>query len=327
MRMCHCCRRARPNEGAVARRGAARPRHEGADRGRAEPERAGDVPLHRFPTRHGQQADAVVRRRRVCVAGARWGAVAAYSSSCQLRPLRHRGGAGARAAGGHRGVWQGGPGRWREWPRSPVLAAPRRARGRAGREPKQPRVHRAALGGAHHGHPEADAGRWHRRGGRVMDIGDFVQWAIGSSTLMAGASWAFRQTVTALTALSNARAAKVAADAAKVAAEAAQDVAGAKAFEDALERVDKLEARVEELERELETERDARGHWESQVHVLQQQLDAEKRARGAAEDRESVLAREMTELRLAIHGSHQTLPTPLLPKPFPSGDGSSGVRG
>jgi len=153
-----------------------------------------------------------------------------------------------------------------------------------------------------------------------MDISDFVQWAGGASALIAALSWAARQATESLAVMARARAARTQAEAAKVTAEAAQDVAGAKALEDALERVDKLEARVEELEttsanqaRELETERDARQHWEGQVHVLQEQLAGERRARDAAEDREHALAREMAELRIAITGGHHGLPTPMLP--------------
>lgn len=124
--------------------------------------------------------------------------------------------------------------------------------------------------------------------------------------VIAAIAWAIRQ-------LSDAGAAMMKARAARETAEAAKDQADAAAVASVVERVEELEAEVKQLRAELEEERDQRSHWEGQVHVLEQQLAAEKRAREAAEEREGVLAREMSELRLAIHGSHQTLPTPLLP--------------
>jgi predicted nucleic acid-binding Zn-ribbon protein len=157
-----------------------------------------------------------------------------------------------------------------------------------------------------------------------MDISDFVQWAGGASALIASLSWAWRQGVESLATLAKARAARTNAEAAKLTAEAAQDIAGARALEDALERVDKLEGRVGELEgalqaaeerREVEllAAADARCHLEGQLHILGQELDVERRARGQAEDREHALARELTELRHAITGGHTGLPTPLRP--------------
>ncbi len=147
----------------------------------------------------------------------------------------------------------------------------------------------------------------------MITISEFVQWAGGASALIAALSWAAKQGMEAIGLLAQARAAREQAAAAKITAEAAQDVAGAKALEDALERVDRLEERVAELEREREEKDDRIRHLEGQQAVQQQQLDAERRAREAAEGRESALARELAELRLAITGGHQGLPTPMLP--------------
>lgn len=156
-----------------------------------------------------------------------------------------------------------------------------------------------------------------------MDLGDFVQLAGGASALIAAVSLAARQATESLAALAKARAAKLS-------AEAAQDHAGAKALEDALERVDKLEARVGELEHELVAERERaaseriqavedRRYLEGQVAVMQQELAAERRARVAAEERGQALASEMIELRNELHGGHHGLPTPLRPPPLKRG--------
>lgn len=124
--------------------------------------------------------------------------------------------------------------------------------------------------------------------------------------VIAAIAWAIRQ-------LSDAAAAWAKARAAKVAAEAAKDQADAAAVASVVERVEELEAEVKQLRAELDEEREQRSHWEGQVHVLEQQLAGERRAREAAEEREGALAREMAELRLAIHGGHHTLPTPIRP--------------
>lgn len=146
-----------------------------------------------------------------------------------------------------------------------------------------------------------------------MDISEFVQWAGGSSALIAAFAWAVRQGTESLAVMVRARAARTQAEAAKLTAEAAQDVAGAKALEDALERVDKLEGRVSELEREHEEKDDRIRHLEGQQVVQQEQLDVECRARLAAEGRETALARELNELRNEIKGGHQGLKTPMRP--------------
>lgn len=141
-------------------------------------------------------------------------------------------------------------------------------------------------------------------------IPDWVALIGSASALLAAGGFALRQGSEAIAALAKARAAKVA-------AEAAKDQAEASAVQSVVERVDELEAEVKQLRSELEEERGLRSHWEEQVWVLKEQLAAETRSREAAEEREGHLAREMSELRLAIHGSHQTLPTPMLPKPMP----------
>jgi hypothetical protein len=107
-----------------------------------------------------------------------------------------------------------------------------------------------------------------------MDLGDFVQLAGGASALIAAIGWAARQVGESVALLAKARAAKLT-------AEAALAGAGAKALEDALERVDRLEERVEALEA-------------SEVRC-RQELDMERRARITAEGR-------LAELEQAIEG-------------------------
>lgn len=102
--------------------------------------------------------------------------------------------------------------------------------------------------------------------------------------------------------------------------EAAQDEASAKAVLAVVAELGqvRLELQAErsarqELEKKVDVLESSARSWEGQVSVLSEQLSAERRARIASEEREHALAREMRELRNAITGGHQGLPTPMLP--------------
>jgi chromosome segregation ATPase len=148
-----------------------------------------------------------------------------------------------------------------------------------------------------------------------VDLPDLVSGAGSAGIIIASIGYAVRQWSESRAVVEVAKAKLVDAQAKKLAAEADQARAGAEAFKDALERVDRLEARVGELEQALERSEEEGRHLQGQVSVLGQELEVERRARAAAEGREHALARELTQLRLDIHGGHTQLPTPLRPGP------------